>query len=47
MILNNNSFLLKNNVEYARAKFMQDSKMTKRLIRMFFNNLNLILMQEY
>ena len=41
VVLNDNSLLFKNNVKYAWAKFMQDSKITKRSIEMFFNNRNL------
>lgn len=37
---NNNCFLLKNNVEYLWAKFIQASKIPKKLISIFFNNLN-------
>ena len=47
VILNDNGLLFKNNVEYTWAKFMQDSKMTKRSIKMFFNNPDLALIQEY
>lgn len=47
VVLNDNSFLFKNNVKYTRAKFMQDSKMTKESIGMFFNNPNLAPIWEY
>ena len=42
VILNNNDLLFKNNVKYARAKFMQDGKMTKRSIIIFFNHFDLV-----
>lgn len=41
----NNCLLFKHNVEYAWAKFIQDSKMSKSLISKFFINLNLAPMQ--
>ena len=47
VVLNDNGFPFKNNVEYAWAKFMQDSKMTKGSIGIFFNNLDLAPMQEH
>ena len=47
IILNDNGLLFKSNVEYAWAKFMQDSKMTNRSMEMFFNNLDLAPMLEY
>lgn len=43
----NNCFLLRNNVIYAYAKFMQAGKMSKKLIDMFFNNLDLIPIQQH
>ena len=47
VVLNDNGFPFKNNIEYAWAKFMQDSKMTKRSIGRFFNNPDLALMREH
>ena len=47
VVLNDNGFLFKNNIEYAWAKFMQDSKMTKRSMGMLFNNPDLALIREY
>ena len=47
VVLNNNGLLFKNNVEYAYTKCMQDSKMTKKIIRIFFNNPDLASMQEH
>lgn len=47
VILNNNGLPFNNNIEYGLAKFMQDSKITKELIKMFFNNLDLVPMREY
>lgn len=44
--LNKNCFLFKNNVKYAEVKFMP-SKMSKRLISMFFNNFNLVLIEQH
>lgn len=44
---NSNCLLFKNNVEYTWAKFIQASKMSKSSIDMFFNNLDLALMQQY
>lgn len=44
---NNNNFLLKNNIEYKWRKFMQNRKITKESIEIFFNNLNSILLQKY
>lgn len=41
VIANDNCFPFNNNVEYVQTKFMQSSKMTKVLVRMFFNNLAL------
>lgn len=41
VILNNNSLLFKNNVEYVQEKFMQNSKMNKRPMAIFFNHLKL------
>lgn len=32
VVVNNNSFLFENNIEYEQAKFMQDNKMTKKSI---------------
>ena len=43
----NNGFSFENNVKYAWAKFMQTSKMSKRSMGMFFNNLNLAPMQQH
>lgn len=40
IILNNNGLLFKNNVKYIWTKFIQDNKMTKKSIKMFFNNLD-------
>ena len=36
-----NGLLYKNNIIYAWAKFIQDSKMTKRLMVIYFKNLDL------
>ena len=47
IVLINNGLLFKNNIEYIQAKFIQDSKITKRLIGMFFNNLDLAFMPKY
>lgn len=47
VILNNNGFLFKNNIEYVQAKILQDRKMIKKLIEIFFNNLDLSSMQNY
>ena len=47
VILNNNGLPYKNNIEYTRAKFMQDSKITKRSIGMFFNNPDLVSMRKH
>ena len=47
VVLNDNDLLIKNNVEYAWAKFMQNSKMTKESIGMFFNNPDLIPMRKH
>lgn len=47
IVINNNCFPLKNNVEYTWAKFIQASKMTKGSIEIFFRNPNLISMQKY
>ena len=47
VIFNDNGLPFKNNVEYAKAKFMQDNKMTKRSIGIFFNNPDLALIWEY
>lgn len=41
IILNDKDFSFKNNVEYAWAKFIQDNKMIKKLMKMIFNNPNL------
>ncbi len=38
VVLNDNGLTFMNNVEYAWAKLMQDSKMTKQSTGMFFNN---------
>ena len=43
----NNCFPFKNNVEYAWAKFMQTSKMSKGSMDMFFNNSELALMRQH
>ena len=45
--VNKSGLLFKNNIKYIKGKFMQDSKMTKKLIELFFNNLNLIAIQDY
>ncbi len=42
-----NQLSFKNNVKYEWARFMQASKMTKRLMTMFFSNLTLAPMREY
>ena len=47
VVLNNNSLLLKDNIEYALAMFMQYNNMTKGLMRIFFNNLDLVLIWKY
>ena len=47
VFLNNNGLPFKNNVEYAWAKFMQDSIMTKELMGIFFNNLDLTPMRQH
>ncbi len=47
IILNDNSLPLKNNVEYAKAKLIHDSKMTKGSMGMFFNNPDLASMREH
>ncbi len=47
VILNDNGFPFKNNVKYVWAKFMQDSKMTKGSMGMFFNNPDLAPLQEH
>ena len=47
VVLNNNSLPFKKNFKHAWAKFMQDSKITKRSMGMFFNNLDLPPIQEY
>ena len=47
IVLNDNNLLFRNNVEYTWAKFMQDSKITKRSIEIFFNNSDLTSMQEH
>ena len=47
IVLNDDGFPFKNNVEYAWAKFMQGSKMTKRSMEMFFNNPDLVPMREH
>ena len=43
----NNCFPFKNNVEYAWAKFMQTSKMSKGSMGMFFNNPDLAPMRQH
>ena len=47
IVLNNHGLLFKNNVEYTWAKFMQDSKMTKESMGMFFNNPDLAPIQKH
>ena len=47
IILNDNSLSLKNNVEYAKAKLIQDSKMIKGSMGMSFNNPDLAPMREH
>ena len=47
IVLDDNGLLFKINIEYAWTKFIQDSKMTKRSMRMFFNNPNLASMREH
>ena len=47
VVLNDNDLPFKNNVEYAWAKFMQESKITKGSIGIFFNNLDLAPMWEH
>lgn len=42
-----NRLLFKNNVVYVWARFRQASKMTKKLMTIFFTNPNLTLMQEH
>ena len=41
VVLNDNGLLFKNNIEYTWAKFMQDSKITKGSMGIFFNNSDL------
>lgn len=36
IVLNNNCLLFKNNIEYAKTKIMQNYKMTKKSIKIFF-----------
>lgn len=47
VFLNDNNLPFKNNVEYARAKFIQNIKMTKRSVGIFFNNPDLVPIREY
>lgn len=47
VVLNDNGFSFKNNIEYIWAKFIQDGNMTKNRMGMFFNNLNLASIREY
>ncbi len=47
VVLNDNGLLFKNNVEYAWAKIMQDSKITKVSMGIFFNNPDLAPMREH
>ncbi len=47
VVLNNNGLPFKNNVEYAWVKFMQDNKMTKKSMGMFFNNPDLAPMRKH
>lgn len=47
VIVNNNCFLYKNNIEYVQAKFIQASKITKGLIKKFCKNLDLVLIWKY
>ena len=47
VVLNDNGLTFKNNVEYAWAKLMQDSKMTKQSTGMFFNNPELAPIREH
>ena len=47
VVLNNNGFSIKNNVEYIWVKFIQDSKMTKESIEIFFNNPELAFIQTH
>ena len=47
VVLKDNGLPFKKNIEYAWAKFMQDNKMTKSLMRMFFNNPDLASMREH
>ena len=42
-----NFLLFKNNINYTWAKFMQASKITKRLLTMVFTNSNLASIREY
>ena len=44
---NNNCFLFKNKIKYARVEFMQISKILKKSIDMFFNNPNLAPIQQH
>lgn len=44
--MNKNHHLIKHSVDYAWAKFLQASKMSKRLIEIFFSNPYLALMQK-
>lgn len=47
VIKNNNCLLFKNNIEYAWARFMQTSKITKRSMTIFFTNPDLAPMREH
>lgn len=41
--LNNNYYLFKNNIDYTYTNFLQSSKISKKLVNIFFNNHNLTL----
>lgn len=46
MNIDNNCYLFKKNVDYAQSKFLQASKMSKRLMGIFFSNPDFALMQK-
>ena len=47
IVLNDNRLPFKNNIKYTWAKFIQDSKMIKGLMEMFFNNPDLAPIWKY
>lgn len=47
VVANDNRLSIQNNVEYACAKFIQASQITKRSIKMFFNNPDLTSIRKY